>query len=73
MGSTSNSQCASSVRNQYWWLFNVGVELFSGRVTGPLFHDGNLTGDRYAKDALEGVDLPFIGELLLEARRSIFF
>lgn len=73
MWSTSNPHWVRSARNQYQWSFNVWAGLFNGMVIGPLFYDESLTGERYVRNVLEGVVLPFIEELPLETRISMFF
>ncbi|GBL97803.1 hypothetical protein AVEN_231961-1 [Araneus ventricosus] len=68
--SLENPRYAVEVRHQLRWSINVWCGISNDRLTGPVFYEGTLTGQRYL-EILQDVITDFVENLPLHQLRNV--
>ncbi|GBM12672.1 hypothetical protein AVEN_46157-1 [Araneus ventricosus] len=67
-----NPRYAVELRHQLRWSINIWCGIFNDRLTGPVFYEGTLTGQR-CLELLQDVIADFVENLPLHQFRNVWF
>lgn len=70
--SPTNPHWMREVNHQRQWTLNTWCGIFSGRIIGPYFFEGNLTGELYS-NFLNNDFLHLLNDIPIERQRQMWF